>query len=110
MMPPKRRTRKYAAKGRGKGRIQEAARSSSPPLLAPSDDEGENEALVATEESSLSEKLQEMGRQVIEQRENRLQKKPKSPVGSQAQVLEWVEEHPCLWNLQKQGDEGSSLG
>ena len=67
MMPPKRRSRNNAAKGRGRGRIQEAARSSSP-LLAPSNDKGENEALVATEEPSLSEELQETGRQVIEQR------------------------------------------
>ena len=66
-MPPKRRTSKHAAKGRGRGRIQETARCPSPPLLAPSDDEGENEALVATEEPSLSEELQETGRQVIEQ-------------------------------------------
>ena len=57
MMPPKRRTRKHAAKGRGRGCIQEAARSPSPSLLASSDDERENEALVATVEPSLSEEL-----------------------------------------------------
>ena len=93
MMLPKRRTRKHAAKGRGRRRIQEAARSPSPPLLAPSDDEGKNETLKATDESSLSEELQETGRQVIEQRENRLQKKPKSPVGSLTS-----RKRPKCWN------------
>ena len=74
-MPLKRRTRKHAAKGRW--RTQEAARSPSPPLLAPSDDECENKVFVDTEEPSLSEELQETGRQIIEQRENRLQKSQK---------------------------------
>ena len=93
MMPPKRRTRKHAAKGRGRGRIQEAARSPSPPPLATIDDEGENEVLLATEEPPLAEELQETGRQVIEQRENRLQKKSKSPVGSLTS-----RKRPKCWN------------
>ena len=67
--------------------------SPSPPLLAPSDDEGENEALVVTEDPSLFEELQETGRQVIEQSENRLQKKPKSPVGSHTS-----RKRPKCWN------------
>ena len=93
MMQPKRRIRNHGAKGRGRGHIQEAARSTSPPFLAPSDEEGENEALLATEELSLYEELQEMGRQVIEQRKNRLQKKPKSPVGSLT-----TRKRPNCWN------------
>ena len=93
MMSPKRRIRNHRAKGRGRRRIQEAARSPSPPFLAPSDEEGENEALVATEEISLYEELQEMGCKVIEQRENRLQKKPKSPVGSLTS-----RKRPNCWN------------
>ena len=69
---------------------------------------------MAREEPSLSDELQETDRQVIEQRENRLQKKAKKSCRltdeqEEAQVLEWVEKHPCLWNLKNKDYKNKAL-
>ena len=113
MIPPKRRTRKHAAKGRGRGLIQEAARSTSPPLLAPSDDEGEmrpswprKSHLYPTNYKKRIARLLSRGKQTTEKAKKSCRLTDEQ---EEAQVLEWVEKHPCLWNLKNKDYKNKAL-
>ena len=127
MRPPKRRTKKHAAKGRGKGRIQERLEGPHLLLFSP-------QVMTKAKMRPSWPRKSHLYPRNYKKRVARLLSRGKTDYKKakkscrltdkqeEAQVLEWVEEHPCLLNLKNKdvnnkvlkdrlwGDKATELG